>query len=619
MKTIQQIFILVFCFIAGTGNAQDITTIGLGYKFTYATDIAQDSNGNIYVCDSTDELIMKIDTNNKTTVISAGNGKPTAITVDSSNKLYVAYASPGTNGGKVFKMNNDGSNSTLFSSPDTAITNLKFFGVYLWFTTPAYTNKLGRISLNGGTVGYTNAIGDHTNATDFTFDSDGNSYYTFGSTSNLVMKRNSTFTSYSYINIGTTARCIDFCANLGLIISGQADIVIMNTSTGNIVVTYPLPPTEVGSAFLPVAIAAKDFQTAHFAVFTGNGYKPYDFKYPDNIFTLRGSQFTSPAGIAFDSASNSIFITDTDVYTGFKAVKKIKNSNYEISNIYNTLNELGALSLTPNNTLYVTDKTNNSIRSVSLDGIYYSEVITGLNAPYLAKVNGLNDVYSQSDTPYLVSRYFRISPPGWVYTNIGSGLVNPRGFDMDTNGNYYVADYTDNNIKKITPDNTTIGIGTGFHLPSSVVSKDNYLYIADTGNDAIKRMNIDGSNIITIGSGFSKPEGICLNADGTKLFVADTGNNLVKIITLPDTTLETNEITEQPKIQIYPNPATDFINIKSTAKIRSAEIFDMSGKTVKSINRITDGKIAVSELVKGTYLLQIQTEKGTETLKFIKK
>ncbi|MGC4130393.1 MAG: T9SS type A sorting domain-containing protein [Bergeyella sp.] len=614
MKTLQQIFLLLFCFIAGTGNAQNITTIGLGHRFTYAADIAQDSNGNIYICDSTDDLIMKIDSNNKTTVISAGNGKPTAIALDDLNRLYVAYASPGTNGGKVFKMNNDGSNPVLFSSPNTAITNLKFLGVYLWFTTPAVNDKLGRIYINDGSVGYTNPMGDNTNATDFTFDSAGNVYFTFGSTSNQIMKINSTFTAYSYINVGTTASCIDFCSSIGLVISGQSKIVLMNTS-GTIITSYSLPVADVGSAFLPVAVAAKDFQTAHFSVFTGNGYLPYDFKYPDNTFTMRGSQFTSPAGIAFDPASNSIFITDIDVNTGYKTIKKIKNSTYEISNIYNTTNELGALSLTPDNKLYVADRTNNSIRSVSLDGIYYSEVITGLNAPYLARSSGTSDIYSQSNTPNLVKKYFMF-PSGWTYINIGSGLLSPRGFDMDTSGNYYVANYLDNTIKKITPDNTTAGIGTGFHLPSSIVLKDNYLYIADTGNNAIKRMNTDGSNIITIGSGFNQPEGICLNADGSKLFVADTGNNLLKVIDLSNL-LGTSDAKEQPKIQIYPNPATDFINIKSAEKIKSAEIFDMSGKTVAKFSNTQN--LEVRALEKGVYVIKISTEKGINQQKFIKK
>jgi len=616
MKTIQQIFILIFCFAAGIYNAQSITTIGLGHSFPFATDIAQDSNGNIYVCDSTDDLIMKIDPNNKTTVISAGNGKPSAITVDGLDKIYVAYSGSSTNGGKVYRMNNDGSNFVLFASPNTAITNLKFFGSYIWFTTPAVTNKLGHIYLNDGSVGYTNPIGDNTNATDFTFDSAGNLYYTFGSTSTNIMKINSTFTSYSYLDAGTTANCIDYCSSIGLVISGQSSIVLMNTS-GNVVANYSLPVVNVGSAFLPVAIAAKSFHTAHLVIFSGNGYLPYDFIYPDNTYALRGSRFTSPAGIAFDPASNNIFVTDIDVNTGYKTIKKINSSSFDISNIYNTTNVLaGGLSLTPNNSLYVADRTNNSVRNISLDGISYSEVITGLNAPYFARKSGLKDYYSLGDSPFLVSRYFGF-PNGWVYNNIGSGLINARGFDIDTDGNFYVADYTDNNIKKITPNNVTVGIGSGFLQPSSVVFKDNYLYIADTGNNAIKRMNIDGSNIITIGSGFNKPEGICLNADGSKLFVADTGNNVVKIINF--STLETAEIKTNPKLQIFPNPASDFVNIKSTKKIKSAEIFDMNGRQVLKIEKVSN-KIPLENLPKGIYLLIVQMEnKETGTAKIIKK
>ncbi len=71
-------------------------------------------------------------------------------------------------------------------------------------------------------------------------------------------------------------------------------------------------------------------------------------------------------------------------------------------------------------------------------------------------------------------------------------------------------------------------------------------------------------------------------------------------------------------IAIYPNPAKDFLSIKSDSKIKSYIIYDLSGKT---INKGTDvsGNINVSTLTKGTYLLVAHFENGTETTeKFVK-
>lgn len=68
---------------------------------------------------------------------------------------------------------------------------------------------------------------------------------------------------------------------------------------------------------------------------------------------------------------------------------------------------------------------------------------------------------------------------------------------------------------------------------------------------------------------------------------------------------------------LYPNPTSDFLHIKSDQKISKVEIYDMSGKLVKSEN-LKDEKVNVRSLLKGNYLLKIQTERGVVSSKFIK-
>lgn len=70
-------------------------------------------------------------------------------------------------------------------------------------------------------------------------------------------------------------------------------------------------------------------------------------------------------------------------------------------------------------------------------------------------------------------------------------------------------------------------------------------------------------------------------------------------------------------VKIFPNPVSDFIKISTTEKIKQVEIKDLTGRNVNSINS-TD-LIDVRSLSKGTYLLTIETDKGLQTLKFIKK
>ncbi|MCU7616727.1 choice-of-anchor J domain-containing protein [Chryseobacterium sp. PBS4-4] len=70
-------------------------------------------------------------------------------------------------------------------------------------------------------------------------------------------------------------------------------------------------------------------------------------------------------------------------------------------------------------------------------------------------------------------------------------------------------------------------------------------------------------------------------------------------------------------ISIYPNPATDFVTIKSDSKINNVELFDASGRKVSVY--LNDNKIDVRSLTPGSYLINIETKDGISTEKFIKK
>ncbi|MCS3871539.1 hypothetical protein J3D55_004455 [Chryseobacterium ginsenosidimutans] len=84
--------------------------------------------------------------------------------------------------------------------------------------------------------------------------------------------------------------------------------------------------------------------------------------------------------------------------------------------------------------------------------------------------------------------------------------------------------------------------------------------------------------------------------------------------------LATNDVAG-PKndIQIYPNPASDILNITKVSDKAAYKIYSTPGQLVKQ-GTINSGKINVSELIKGGYIITIE-DKGREafTSKFIKK
>ncbi len=137
---------------------------------------------------------------------------------------------------------------------------------------------------------------------------------------------------------------------------------------------------------------------------------------------------------------------------------------------------------------------------------------------------------------------------------------NPWGVAVDDSGNVYVADTSNNVIRKITPAGLVstlagaVGLagfadGSGdaahFRSPTGIVmGTDGHLYVVDQGNNVIRKITTAGvvttvaglasttGNADGLGSEarFSTPTGICTDSSGN-LYVADTGNNLIRKIT----------------------------------------------------------------------------------------
>jgi len=69
---------------------------------------------------------------------------------------------------------------------------------------------------------------------------------------------------------------------------------------------------------------------------------------------------------------------------------------------------------------------------------------------------------------------------------------------------------------------------------------------------------------------------------------------------------------------VYPNPATDVINISTAENVQRVEIFNMQGQLVKAeIGAVMS--ISVKDLANGFYTLKLTTDNGTSMHKIIKK
>lgn len=167
----------------------------------------------------------------------------------------------------------------------------------------------------------------------------------------------------------------------------------------------------------------------------------------------------------------------------------------------------------------------------------------------------------------------RVTPLGWaaqLRLTAGEGILggrdgaagqarfaDPYGVAVDAAGVLYVADAGDNNrIRRIGPDGvvgtlagSTEGFADGagaaaqFHTPSGLaLDRAGNLYVADTGNHAIRKISPQGVVTTLAGTGvagfrdgagtqaqFNGPIGVAVDAMG-RVYVADTYNDRIRVI-----------------------------------------------------------------------------------------
>ncbi|MDO8702323.1 MAG: gluconolaconase [Undibacterium sp.] len=190
---------------------------------------------------------------------------------------------------------------------------------------------------------------------------------------------------------------------------------------------------------------------------------------------------------------------------------------------------------------------------------------------------------------------------------------DPFGLVLDRQGNIYVADAGENNrIRKITPDGVVttfagshegyadgLASAAAFHTPSALAIDDaGNIYVADTGNNAIRKITPQGMVSTLAGNGkpgyldgaaaeaqFNGPIGVAVDKTG-KVYVADTYNDKIRLIT-PDGQVSTIAGGARPGYQdglaqdaLFDTPCALVINAKGElfiADTRNNAIRKISG------------------------------------------
>ena len=234
--------------------------------------------------------------------------------------------------------------------------------------------------------------------------------------------------------------------------------------------------------------------------------------------------------------------------------------------------------------VYVADFNSDRIRKISADGVVSTLAGDGtkgfrdgpgaaarFNRPFGVAVDCKGSIYVADNGNH---RIRKISADGVVSTLAGDGTQgfrdgpgaaawfnHPGGLAVDGEGSVYVADCLSNFIRKISADglvSTLAGDGTSgfrdgpgaaarFNHPCGVaVDGEGSVYVADNGNDSIRKISPDGVVSTLAGDGtngfrdgpgpaarFNGPHFIALFPQGGALLVADDQNHRVRKIADP--------------------------------------------------------------------------------------
>ena len=598
-------------------------------QLKYPGVVAVDGSGNLYIADTYNHRIRKVDTTGTITTV-AGTGErgyggdgdpaieaslnvPAGVAVDNSGNLYIADLG----NDRIRKVDTSGTITTVAGTGELGYSGddgpaieaqLKYprhvavDGSGNLYIADTYNHRIRKVDTTGtittvagqGGIGYASGDGDPAVEVSLSYpqgvavDGSGNLYIA-DSQEHRVFRVDTSGIITTVAGTGELGYSGDGGSAVEARLYSPEDVVV--DGTGNLYIA-------VGNN---QRIRRVD-TTGTITTVAGSG----QFGYGGDGGPATAARLDYPRGVAVDSSGN-VYIADTNNHR----IRKVDTSGTITTvagigdNMYSgdggpataaRLNQPEGVAVDGSDNLYITDSENHRIRRADAAGIIATYAGTGesgysgdgapataarLDYPRGVAVDSSGNVYIADTNNH---RIRKVDSSGTITTVAGTGstglrlggfsgdggpatsaqLQHPSGVAVDSSGNLYIADTYNHRIRKVDSSGTITtvagtgstglglggfsgdgGMGTAAMLDSPgdvAVDGSGNLYIADADNHRIRRVDSSGTitTVAGVGRAFDSggtgpateavlywPQGVAVDGSGN-LYIADTYNSRIR-------------------------------------------------------------------------------------------
>lgn len=223
-------------------------------------------------------------------------------------------------------------------------------------------------------------------------------------------------------------------------------------------------------------------------------------------------------------------------------------------------------------------------------------VLSGMTQPHFFNISGQSTTSSLSIVNSII--YGNTNPSGNVIAVSVDNSKTAEGDLTDLNVAYSIA-------QSLSPNATS-----GSYSTAALISGDPQLDAFDAYKPTVS------SNTINVGDNAAY---LAEFPDGDLAFNLRIHANTIDIgpYEYNSAALSTDSFEiNSNSILVYPNPATDVVNVKTNQTIKKITVFNVNGQKV--LNVANQSQINIANLLTGMYFLSIKTNQSTQNIKILK-